>query len=120
MSWDGVVRRGRLTDFRSIPRASTGVMGFLNEVVLAGLMVANLADQCADPLPVAVLHGARLPDFLDERSEGAGHQAVLREQFLGERAETRLLLEDRGHVATLLLKTEVVREVLPRALEAAA
>jgi hypothetical protein len=59
-------------------------------------------------LPRNVLHGWLSTDLGDDGIQGLRHLAVLGEQFLDLRMESRLLLEDRSHVPALLLETEMI------------
>src|SRR6516164_299863 len=111
---------GRRTAFLSVSRSASGVIGFVDEVVLTDFMVANLPNPGVDLLPRNVRHSWLPADLLDDGIQGLRHLVVLGEQFLGLRTESRLFLQDLGHVPTLLLETEMIGQMRPHFSQAAA
>src|SRR5438876_227920 len=91
----------------SVSRCTTGIVGFVDETVFMGFMLADALDPFPNPVPKRLLQTSRRADLLDERVEGLRQLAVLVEQFLDFPSEPRRLLQDRRHVTALLLETEM-------------
>src|SRR6516225_9876527 len=102
---------------RSVSRGATGVIVFLDEIVLAGFMMANLGDPCPDLLPKGVLNASSRTDLQDERIQDSLHLAMFRQQFLDDGSEPRLFLQDWRHVAAFLFELEVLDEVRAQPLQ---
>src|SRR5262249_13315108 len=95
-------------------------IGFLDEVVLAGFMVANLTDPDPYSLPRNGLQGLRPVDLLDEGIQSLCHLRMLSEQSLNQSIEPRLLLQNGSHLPAFFLKAEVIGEMRPHLSEAGA